>query len=169
MFPGTQPVSAGGYTVFPTASKTRPSNTTAYSIGQVVAESTSAATVWTFSSCVRSNGSTGTILGVLLTDSSKQSTTPQFNLWLFNSSPTVQNDAAAFAPSSSDLANLVTVVNLSSWTAANANGILIASEMNRPFKCGSSSTTLYGVLVAANAYTPTSAEVFNITLQIAED
>ncbi len=161
-------VSAGGFTAVPTASKTRPANTTAYSIGQVIAESTSAATVWTFTSCVRANGGTGTLLGVQLTDTSKQATTLQANLWLFSATPTVQNDAAAFAPSSGDLANLVAVVNLVNWTAANANGVITANELNRPFKCGAA-TTLYGVLVAANAYTPTSNEIFSITLLIGED
>ncbi len=161
-------VSAGGFTAVPTASKTRPSNVTAYSIGQVIAESTSAATVWTFTGCVRANGGTGTLIGVQLTDTSKQATTLQANLWLFSATPTVQNDAAAFAPSSGDLANLVAVVNLVNFTAANANGVLTTYELNRPFKCGAA-TTLYGVLVAANAYTPTSGEVFGITLLIGED
>lgn len=167
--PATQAVLAGGYTTVPTASKTRPANATAYAIGQVVAESTSAATVWTFTNCVRANGGTGTLLGVLLTDSAKQGTLPQFNLWLFNASPTVQNDAAAFAPSTADLAKVVAVVNLSSFTAGNANGVLQATELNRPFKCGASTTSLFGVLVAANAYTPVSGEAFGITLMIGED
>lgn len=161
--------SVGGYTAVPAASKTRPANTTAYAAGQVVAESTTAATVWTFANCVRANGGTGAILGALLTDTSKQGTTPQFNLWLFSALPTIQNDAVAFAPSAGDLANLVAVVNLSNWTAANANGILQTTEINRPFKCAAGGTSLFGVLVAANAYVPVSGETLSITLQIGED
>jgi hypothetical protein len=159
----------GGNTSTPTASFTRPSNTTAYTAGQVVADSTTAATVRQFSNCSRTNGNTGLIVTCVITDSAKQTTLPQFNLWLFNASPTVQNDAAAFAPSATDLLNLVAILPVSAFYGASANGALVANGLNQPFKCASGSTTLYGVLVAANAYTPVSAEVFNITLGILQD
>ena len=160
---------AGGFTGFSTAQAfTRPANTTQYSVGQVIAESTTAANLRIFPNVTRKGATTGVLQAVWITDSSVQSTTPQINLWLFTGVITIQNDAAAFAPSSTDLQHLACApILLQTWTGANANGVLSATNLALPFT--SPAGQLWGVAVAANAYTPTSGEVFSITLAILQD
>ena len=160
-------VSAGGFTAISTTSVTRSANTTAYTIGQVV----SGGSYLTFSNVVRANGSTGVLASVLMTDSSAQSTKPLFSLWLFSAAPTsTVTDAATWNPVTGDLANLVCPpIQLYGQAYGSATGTAYAVNLNLPFKAGSSSTSLYGVLVANNAYTPTSSEVFGVSLGILED
>ncbi len=166
---GTVAGNVGGFTAISTASKTRPANTTAYAVGQILAESTSAGTAWTFPNCVRAAGGSGSILGALITDTANQTIPPQFELWLFTAPPSTLNDAEAFAPNPLDLENLVTVLSFQTFLAAAVNGVLQATEICRPFKCALASTSLYGVLVNTIAYVPVSQENFTVTLQIGED
>jgi hypothetical protein len=162
------PVRAGGFMAVPSDTKTRPADINAYAVGDVVANSTSAATVWTFTNCVRANGGTGAILGVQISDSAKQSILPQFDLWLFNAAPTTQQDNVAFNPSAGDLANVVDIISLTAFRGGTSNGMLTQQDINRPFKCGADAN-LYGILVAANGYTPVSGEAFTIKLKIGQD
>jgi hypothetical protein len=159
------PVSASSFTVIPSEIQTRPANTTQYAVGDAVGDGT----VWTFTGSARSNAGTGTMLGVLITDTSKQATLPQFNLWLFSAAPAIPADNAVFNPSEAELATLVDVISVTNFIPASVNGALIAPDINRPFKCGTGSMDLFGVLTAANAYTPTSAEKFGVYLKVGQD
>lgn len=160
-------------TVRPTTAKTRPANTTAYAAGQVMAESTSAGTVWTFANCARINQGTGTITSAELADSLSQVTHLQANLYLFSVAPTTTiNDAQVWAPTYAELQNCVGVLQLISWygsTSTSGASILASYDEIRKFVCAAASTTLYGVLVATNAYTPGNAETLNLTLGIEQD
>jgi hypothetical protein len=169
------PVIAGGHTKVVTASKTRPSDTTAYASGDVIAESTSAPTVFTFSDCVRVEGGSGVIGKVTIADSANVATKLSCELWLFSATVTPDNDNAAFTPTDTEMLTAVAVVPISTayvgdaTSGAGGNALLTSGVVNLPFKCDASSKALYGVLVARNAYAPVSAEVFTVSIYIYQD
>lgn len=166
-----------GETLTSQTTLTRPNDTTAYTAGDAVTDSTSAPTAIVFANCARANGAGGHITGVTMLDSANQATDGQFELWLFSgtSAPTATNDNAAFTPTDANLANCIGVFSLTTAFAgdatAGAGGNLIyqSEQGSRPFRCGASTTSLWGLLVVRNAYTPVAQEVFTITLGISAD
>jgi len=169
------PVVAGGHTVVVSASKTRPADTTAYTAGDAINDSTSAPTVFTFNECVRFEGGSGVIARVMIDDSAAQSTKLSAELWLFDTTYTPDNDNAAITPTDAEMQTVVAVIPVSTsyvgdaTSGAGGNVLLTSGVVNVPFKCASGSKALYGMLVARNAYTPVSAEVFNVRLHIYQD
>ena len=76
---------------------TRPADTTAYTAGDAMGNSTSSALIMDFANSARVSGGTGIITKARLVKSSNTTTNAAFRLWLFASSPTGANDNAAFA------------------------------------------------------------------------
>lgn len=152
------------------ATFTRPADTTAYTAGDVMSDSTSAPTVMTFKNALREG--CGAIQQAYLLDSANQSMLLDSELWLFDTVPAATNDNAAIAFSDAELANLVAVVDFN--VADTKIGLATAGDggnaINRQFGLGipvrgkGLIDHLYGVLVARNAYVPVSAEIFTITL-----
>jgi hypothetical protein len=169
------PVLSAGYTTLISATKTRPADTVTYASGDVINESTTVGTNWTFTSCARVNQGTGTIRGVILQDSANQTLKLAAELWLFNVAPGTDNDNTVFTPTDGELDTLVAIIPLSTpyvgdgTAAAGGNSVLIANNLDEVFRCAAASTTLFGVLVARNAYVPVSAGVLRITLKIYQD
>ncbi len=165
----------GGITVAPSASYTRPADVIAYAAGDVVANSTSAPVVLTFANCVRANGGTGMITNALMVDSASVATKGIYELWLYHTSPGADNDNALFTPTDAELLNLVGVIPFSTayvgdaTAGAGGNCVYPSPGLNISFKCAAAATSLFGILVIRNAYTPVSAEVFTITLNISQD
>lgn len=163
------------YTTVVSASKTRPNDTTTYASGEVVNESASAGTNWTFSNCARVAGGSGTIMKVHLDDSALQTLRFQGELWLFDAAPTADNDNAVFTPTDAEQQTVVAVIPLGiqyagdATSGAGGNCLVTSGVVNEPFKCAAGSTTLYGVLVVREAYIPVAQEVFNIRLFIQQD
>ena len=155
----------------PVATITRPADTVAYTAGDVVADSTSAAAVLKFSGC-SGDGNGGVIRSAMFASSIVPGTKLNADLFLFNTAPTAYgNDNEAFALSDADLLNCVGVISLDGTTAANVktgtlNCVVINQALAMPFKSLTNDKALYGVLVARNAYTPGSAEVLTIKLGI---
>jgi len=151
---------------------TRPSNTTTYTAGDVIADSASAATILKFSRCAGEPGQGGFIKSAILIDSSDESTKLNADLFLFNVSPvTYGNDNEAFAPTDAELRDCVGVITLDGTVAANlkagsGNSVINNFGIDMAFTCTINERALYGVLVARNAYVPTSAEVFRIKLGV---
>lgn len=160
---------------------TRPADTTAYAAGDVIANSTSAATVITFPAAAGSGDNTGTIRSVLLVDGANQATKLNADLFLFNTAPaSYGNDNGAFTPTDAEMQNLVGVVSLDGTTAANlkegdatsgagGNVLIQQAGLSIPFRCAAGSRKLYGVLVARNSYTPVSGETFRVKLGIEQE
>lgn len=146
----------------PIASFTRPSNTTAYTAGDVV--STTAGAVMTFASDAE-----GLVRAAVLIDSAAESTKPEFDLFLFTVAPNAVADNSAFAPTDGEMLNCIGVVSFlaADFKAASGNGMTqgVMSDMSYLAAGGN----LYGVLVARNAYTPVSAEVFAVRLSIIQE
>jgi hypothetical protein len=167
----------GGKTVTVTGTVTRPAlDTNQYTAGDVVCGSTSAPAVITFAGCARANSGTGVIVGAHCVDSANQTTKPQLELWLFDTTVTPDNDNAVFTPTDAELLTLVGIIQFGTWyvgdatAAAGGNIVSLATLVNHiAFDCGAAVTALYGVLVARNAYTPVADEVFSVRLRILQD
>lgn len=162
------PVPTGSQIAAPTASFTRPSDTTAYTIGDVVCNSTSSPTILTFTGMARANGGSGVIVGASLVLGSNPTTKPTYDLFLFDTSVTIDNDNSAFTPTDAEMLKCVAVISLSVPTVGDASGtttncVYFAIPM-ASYVCDASATALYGVLVSRNAVTPTSADTYNLRL-----
>lgn len=153
----------------------RPANTTAYAAGQVVADSTSAATLRKFT-VTKEGGGFATIEAAVLVVGANQATKPDVQLWLFDTAPAVQNDAAAFAPSLAEMKALIGVISfpVGSFVVANAaagaSGNVMCNPQGLliPVNTVKSDAAVYGVMVVRNAYTPTSGEVWQTRLIVAD-
>lgn len=153
----------------------RPANTTGYTAGDVVNNSTSAPEPLTFTGAARVAGGSGVITDVLVIDSGNQTTKPSLELWLFTAAPSMDNDNSPFTPSDEELLNLVAIIPIAATyvgdaSAASAgNCVLQAKGINQAFVCTGAVTALYGVLVVRAAYTPLSGEVFTVILGVLQD
>jgi hypothetical protein len=160
-------------TVIATASFTRPANTTAYSSGNLVANSVTAGSVVPMSwSVVRSNALLGHVTRARLQKSGTSTTNASFTLYLFTATPaTITNgDGGAFSVSGSQSYIGKIAITVTDVFTDGATGIGVpAIGSDQKFQCGGSSTQLYGLLVASAAYTPASAEVFQVTLEVGND
>ena len=160
-----------------TGTFTRPNDTDAYAIGDVVANSTTAPVAINFANASRSNDGSNTIIDAMLIDSAAQATKGQFELWLFKTAPTMDNDNAAFTPTDAELLNLVGIIDFTgaprvgdATAGAGGNAVYYGKASNGSFepkfRTKVASRILYGVLVVRNAYTPVADEVFTIVLTL---
>ena len=168
----------GGKTAVVSGSITRPADTTAYAAGDAVTDSTSSPTTLTFSNAARVNQGSGVIVGATLVDSANQTTKGDFDLLIFDTTYTPDNDNAVFTPTDAELETCIGVIRFASGSfvigdaTSGAGGNAFCSGTitnNIAFKCGSGSASLFGALVARSAYTPVSGEKFTIRLRILQD
>lgn len=160
-------VPVGGTTATTSVTRTRPADTTAYTALDTVADSTSAATVITFTNMARANGGSGYITKALLkTDQSTN--VASFRLHLYNAAPgTLINDNAAFTDLWVDNAAYIGYIDFdpcSTETASSTAAKSLNNSIRLAFVCGGSTTSLFGVLQTRTAFTPASAQNFLIKL-----
>ena len=152
----------------------RPANATQYTAGDVISDNATNSTIPVFVAA-RFPGGGGIVHSVALIDSADEATNLSADLFLFNRFPnTVAADNAAYAPTDTDLESAIGAISLDgtsagNFKAGNANAIIQTTSVGLVFQCSSDSQLLYGVLVARNAYTPISIEVFKIRLGILQD
>jgi len=162
-----------GLTQTITTTFVRPNDANAYTAGDVISSTTAAsvAPILQFPNIVRSNGGGGIIQSAVLIDSVAAATKPDTELYLFDQIITMQSDNAVWAPLDAEMLNCVGVIAfpVGAFKTAGANGIIDVTGLGKAFNCAASSTTLYGVLVARNAYTPTALEQFELRLQVLQD
>lgn len=157
-----------------TATITRPADTTAYAASDEISSSTSAPAVVQFTGCARVSGWGGVLQSVVLIDSAGNTAPPVLELWLFDSSVTPDNDNAAFTPTDAEAAKCVAIIPLGTGFAGDpnvgstGNRVFTASGLGMAYQC-SGGTSLYGRLVVRNAYTPISAETFQVILYMVPD
>lgn len=163
-------------TIVLSSSFTRPADTTAYASGDLVANSTTAALVtpmsFDLSPYQRPFGMAGMVRRVRISKTGTTATNAAFYAHLYTASPTPANgDNAAW--STNKATNYLGYLNVSSMTAftdgcngrgAPANGTEI--NFNATML---DSTALYCLLEARGAYTPASAEVFTVRLELVVD
>jgi hypothetical protein len=156
-----------------TASVIRPADTTTYTAGDAVTDSDSAPTIITFANCAGGSGGDGVIMSAQLIDEANQVVKGTFELWIFSTAITPNNDNAAFAPSNANMEDLIAVIPFPttyvglSGSGAAGNVAFPAAQVNIPFVCAV--TSLYGELVVRNAYVPVESEKFYIKLLIAQN
>lgn len=164
----------GGKTVVVSGTITRPADTNAYAVNDVVADSTSAAAPVTLSGAARIAGGSGYISKIRLWTSNKTTTNAVFRLWIYNSSSITMpgQDNAAFAQLWANRTYGVGYVDIAltteDSTASDAAGNQII-QCGIPFVCATASTALYAVLEAKAAYTPASGQVFYVELTVEQN
>jgi len=159
------------------AAVTRPADTSAYTAGDVISDSTSAPTLLTFQGVGGSARGFTILQSVLCIDSANQATKPDLELWLFDTAPAAQNDNAAFAPTDAELITglngLVGVIPIPSTSfrvglatsGAAGNSICHVTNIGLPLNLNAFAV-LYALVVVRNAYTPVSAEAFTFKLAL---
>ena len=161
----------GGTTARVTASFARPADTTQYTSGDLVANSTTAGSVTPIEFTVaRVAAGSGMIRRARIGKSGTGITSASFRLHLYSASPTVTNgDNGVWL--SNQAANYIGAIDVTVDKAfsdgAAGNGIpQIGSDIN--FKLDSGKN-IYALLEARGAYTPISKEQFSIALEVLQD
>lgn len=150
---------------------TRPADTTAYASGDLVANSTTVGSVapLNFPACSNGIGRSMQIRRVRIGKSGAGVTNASFRVHLFNVLPTVStngdNGAITIATGAAKYLGKVDVTVDQLFTDGAAGQA--TTEINC-FPVGGASN-LYGLLEARGAYTPASAEVFTVSLEIVQD
>jgi len=164
-------VTSGGKTSISEASFTRPADTTAYTIGDQVCNSTSAPTILTFTEATSFVGGGGVIHAACLITSVDAATGPEFDLLLFDTAATMANDNAACAVTDAEMLTFIGVIPFlaADQKSVGANAVTQNRSVGLPFKCTTNSTSIFGMLVARNAYAPANAEAFKVRLSILQD
>lgn len=136
-----------------------------YAANDVLSESTSAGTVWTFSNAVRSNGYSGTIVkAVALLETT--ALTPGITLFLFNATPTsalndnVANTAVLHADESQFIGR-ITFPAMADLGTGDSEAIVTPSlatgNLPLAFNAAANSTSLFGIAVTRDAITGEAA------------
>jgi hypothetical protein len=157
-----------GFTTRPTATVTRPADTTAYASGDLVANSTTAGSVTPMSFTVsRGTATGGMVRRCRIRTSSTSITNATFRLHLYAASPTCTNgDNGAWLTDNATnyVGSLDVTIDKAFSDGAAGNGVpSVGNEINF------TSTTYYGLLEARAAYTPTSGEVFTVELEVIQN
>lgn len=170
------PVASGDIIVTPSSSFTRPANTTVYTVNTVVANSTTAGSVvfpsWTVT---RANaGNSYVRRAVMVTTNHTLATAGNFVLYLFTGTvapTTAAGDDVAFSAAvtlvNEFCAIPITLTEKGSDDSIGRGAPDIGSECN--FVAGAGVSTIWGLLTVTSAYTPISAEVEKLILEVHEN
>lgn len=145
---------------------TRPADITAYTAGDVITGDTPVAL--TFSGLGVKINVGGIIDHAMLFSGANPATKLNADLFLFSATLTPDADNAAFTPTDAELITCIGHINFSdsAWVSGDAtvgaggNALVKSSNIGIPI----SQDTIYGVLVARNAYAPVSGEVLTLKL-----
>jgi hypothetical protein len=156
----------------PSASFTRPNNTTAYASGALVANSITAGAVVPMQLPLGGNSIPGStrITRVRLTKSGTVSTNASFRAHFYGASPTVANgDGGAW--SSSQAATYLGSIDIATMKAftdgcCDVGAAAAGSELLIRLAAG---TIFYALIEARAAYTPAANEVFTLTAEMVDD
>jgi hypothetical protein len=172
---GTQAISDGGSTITvdgrayrTTATITRPSNTTAYTAGDVVGDTGGSAII----SLTAAGPTAGFLLAqsisLVFSDSVVPSGMGAFRIHMYSASPTAIADNAPFDLVSGDRATYMGYIDLS---APQDLGSTIYTQLDYPgrlIKLAAASTTLFVEIETRGAYTPVSASTVSIRMNLLE-
>lgn len=167
-FPASQTVA--GKQATPSVLFTRPSNTTAYAVQDVVSNSTTTPALLQFSNAALTNGGSGIILSARHLKNS--TTTASFRLHLYRSNgATPINDNAQFALLFANRSTRIGFIDFSHATGGTGSDCshALTTFTNLPFICDSATSSLFGILTTTTGYTPISGEQHFIELAIAQN
>lgn len=168
------PVTIGNKSAIPSASFSRPADTTAYALGDLVANSTTAGSVVPMSLTVaRVNAGTGQILRARLSKSGTSVTNASFRVHLFKTAPaTVTNgDNGAFSVSgvAAGYLGFADITTDQAFTDGCSGRAIPYTGAPILFQSGAAVQTIYALIEARGAYTPVSAETFTVELEVVQD
>lgn len=158
-----------GYTARPTGNFTRPADTTAYAVGDLVANSTTAGSVAAITiAAARSTGLGGMVRKVLLLKSTTSTTNASFRVHFYSATPGVptNGDNGAWLTPDKDiyLGSCDVTMDKSFGDGALGTGVPGAgSEINF------TSDNLYCLLEARAAYAPGNSEVFTLVCEVLQN
>lgn len=157
------PVPVRGDATAVSATFTRTADTEAYAALDVVGAAVTADI--DFANVASANGSVCLIVGARLEIdiAAIPSGMDGFRLHLYNAAPTAIADNAAFDLPSGDRAKYLGYITLNAPVDLGAT-LWSNTDLAFAIKCGAATTTIYGMLQTLGAYTPSSADVFAITL-----
>jgi hypothetical protein len=165
---GGTPLTVDGKAYRSTVTITRPSNTTAYTAGDVVG-ATGGSAILTLSSIGPSGGFILIQSSVLIfSDSTVPSGMGAFRVHLYNATPTAIADNAPFDLVSGDRTKYMGYIDLS---APQDLGSTIYTQVDYPgrlIKLAADSTTLFAEIETRNAYTPVSASTVELRVSTLE-
>lgn len=165
----------GGLMILQTANFTRPANTTAYASGQLVANSTTAASVVALSFPASGRSSTGypasgMVRRARLKKSGTSTTNASFRLHLYGADPALStgitngDGGAWLTKHATYLGSIDITVDRAFSDSASGNGApAVGGEINFDTQA------IWGLLEARGVYTPVSAEVFTVSLEILQN
>jgi len=165
------PVAATGYIVTPSSNFTRPADTTAYASGDLVANSTTAGSVTALSWTVgRVSGGAVMVRRARLNKSGTTTTNASFRLHLYDTSPLPPNagdNGAWLTAVSGYLGSIDLDISGSNGRVfSDASKVVGAPAVGAEISVVPTVQTIYGLLEARAAYTPASAEVFTVVLEV---
>lgn len=142
---------------------TRPNDTTAYTAGDVIANSTTAGSVVPLAFLLPARRAK--VYGAKMTKSAASVTTATFKLHLYKDSPTAANgDNGAWSTTSSGyLGNISLDLSVNTFTNTNTATSTITTAAPIVFSADADNL-VYGLLTAVGAYTPAAQETFTISL-----
>ena len=159
-------VTSGAYTS--AATITRPSNTTAYTAGDVVGDTGGRAIIRLTSAGPTAGFVIIQSISLIFSDSTVPSGMGAFRVHLYSASPTAIADNAAFDLVSGERASYLGFVDLA---APQDLGSTIYTQVDYPgrlVKLAAASTTLFVEIETRNAYTPVSASTVSIRVNLLE-
>jgi len=157
---------------------TRPSNTTAYAVGDALSNDSSNDYI-TFADVTRGGKNTATLVEAVFMSSANQSTLPALDLLLFDRAFTETADNSPCAITDAEMvAGLIGVVSapVADWNPVNAaagasgNAMCHVTDLAIRVRTKTSENRdIYGQLVLRNTYTPVSDEQFDVLLKFKQD
>jgi hypothetical protein len=151
-----------------TVTITRPSNTTAYTAGDVVGDTGGSAII----SLTAAGPSAGFVIiqsvSLVFSDSAVPSGMGAFRLHLYSASPTAIADNAAFDLLSGERATYMGFIDLPTPSDFGSTLYTQTDYPGRLIKLGAASTTLFAELETRGAYTPVSASTVAIRVNLLE-
>jgi len=150
-----------------TASFARPADTTAYAVNDAVANSTSAPTIMTLANAGRVIGGSGYIVKAeLCTD--QAACVAAMRMHLFTTSVTPYNDNAAYTSLYANRASRIGYIDFPALAqegagSTSAFALWIGQLL---YVCAAADTSLYWLLETKTAFTPASAQNFNIKIGV---
>jgi hypothetical protein len=145
---------------------TRPNDTNAYAIGDMVSDNTSTTTMQQVANAVRVSGGSGYLVGVRCS-TNKKSITPRFRVHLFTTTgATLAGDNVAYKEVYADSSKRLGYTDLPSMTTAadTANSDMSRSlDMTIRLPIVVPATSLYFVVETLDAFTPDAQQKFTFT------
>lgn len=151
-----------------TATITRPANTTAYTVGDVVGDTGGSAII----SLTSAGPSGGFIIlqsiSLVFSDSTVPSGMGAFRVHMYSASPTAIADNAAFDLASGDRATYMGYIDLPAPQDLGSTLYTQTDYPGRLIKLAAASTTLFAEIETRGAYTPVSASTASLRINTLE-